>query len=173
VLSVAGSRVTQRVDLIVAALAHTEPERAPDRGGRGAAGADGSRRPRRNQALADRVTFTGAIAERQLIDLYAGALAVVFPRSTEDFTASDRSKRFSRGSGDHHDRRRRAAGNSSTMASRGWCANQRPEALGGAIARPPPIRGARQSLGEAGLRTGARRSAGTASSIASWPGLIG
>jgi glycosyltransferase involved in cell wall biosynthesis len=35
--------------------------------------------------VADRVTFTGPIAEHQLIALYAGALAVVFPPFDEDY----------------------------------------------------------------------------------------
>ena len=35
--------------------------------------------------VADRVTFTGGVTEQQLIDLYAGALGVVFPPFDEDY----------------------------------------------------------------------------------------
>ena len=35
--------------------------------------------------VADRVTFTGGVSDEQLIDLYAGALAVVYPPFDEDY----------------------------------------------------------------------------------------
>src|SRR5205085_5844301 len=35
--------------------------------------------------VADRVRFTGAIDDQQLVDLYAGALAVAFPPYDEDY----------------------------------------------------------------------------------------
>jgi len=37
------------------------------------------------EGVADRVTFTGGIAEDALVDLYAGACAVVFPPYDEDY----------------------------------------------------------------------------------------
>ena len=84
VLSVGRLEGNKRVDLIVRALAH-----AGDRARLIVVG-DG---PLRGQledtasqaGVADRVTFTGPITEPQLIDLYAGALAVVFPPFDEDY----------------------------------------------------------------------------------------
>jgi glycosyltransferase involved in cell wall biosynthesis len=84
VLSVGRLEANKRVDLIIAALAHTDPGvrlivvgEGPLRGRLEAAAAQ--------SGIADRVTFTGGITERQLIDLYAGALAVVFPPLDEDY----------------------------------------------------------------------------------------
>jgi glycosyltransferase involved in cell wall biosynthesis len=84
VLSVGRLEGNKRVDLIVAALAHTDPAvrlivvgEGPLRGQLETAAS--------RAGVADRVTFTGAITERQLIDLYAGAFAVVFPPLDEDY----------------------------------------------------------------------------------------
>jgi glycosyltransferase involved in cell wall biosynthesis len=84
VLSVGRLEGNKRVELIVRALAHVG-NRA-----RLVIVGDG---PLRSQledtaaqtGVADRVTFTGPITEPQLIDLYAGALAVVFPPFDEDY----------------------------------------------------------------------------------------
>ena len=84
VLSVGRLEGNKRVDLIVRALAHA--------GGRARLVVVGDG-PLRSQledtasqsGVADRVTFTGPITEPQLIDLYAGALAVVFPPFDEDY----------------------------------------------------------------------------------------
>jgi glycosyltransferase involved in cell wall biosynthesis len=84
VLSVGRLEGNKRVDLIVAALACTDPTvrlivvgEGPLRGQLETAASQAG--------VADRVTFTGAITENQLIDLYAGALAVVFPPLDEDY----------------------------------------------------------------------------------------
>jgi glycosyltransferase involved in cell wall biosynthesis len=53
-------------------------------GGRGAA------RPplealARDLGIADRITFAGLVDDRELVDLYAGALAVIYPPFDEDY----------------------------------------------------------------------------------------
>jgi glycosyltransferase involved in cell wall biosynthesis len=83
-LSVGRLETVKRVDLIIRALARV------DRPWRLVIVGDG---PLRNQleevaateGVADRVTFTGGIDEAALVDLYAGACAVVFPPYDEDY----------------------------------------------------------------------------------------
>jgi len=84
VLSVGRLEGNKRVDLIVRALAHG------DRSVRLVIVGDGPLRSQLEQVavaagVADRVTFTGGIADDQLVRLYAGALAVVFPPFDEDY----------------------------------------------------------------------------------------
>jgi glycosyltransferase involved in cell wall biosynthesis len=84
VLSVGRLEGNKRVDLIVRALAHG------DRSVRLVIAGEGPLRPQLEQiavaaGVADRVTFTGGIADDQLVRLYAGALAVVFPPFDEDY----------------------------------------------------------------------------------------
>jgi len=84
VLSVGRLELNKRVDLIVKALAHA-----------GAAVrlvivGEGPLRPQLEDVaaeagVADRVRFTGGIPDGPLVDLYAGALAVVFPPFDEDY----------------------------------------------------------------------------------------
>lgn len=84
VLSVGRLEANKRVDLIVRALAHA--------GGRVRliVAGEGPLRARLEAlaaacGVADRVTFAGRVAEPELVDLYAGALAVVFPPFDEDY----------------------------------------------------------------------------------------
>jgi glycosyltransferase involved in cell wall biosynthesis len=84
VLSVGRLEGNKRVDLVVRALAHT------DRSVRLVIVGEGPLRPQLEQVavtagIADRVTFTGGITDDQLVRLYAGALAVVFPPFDEDY----------------------------------------------------------------------------------------
>ena len=84
VLSVGRLEANKRVDLIIRALAHA------DRRVRLIVAGDGPLRAQlegvaAHAGVADRVTFAGAVTEAQLIDLYAGALAVVFPPFDEDY----------------------------------------------------------------------------------------
>jgi glycosyltransferase involved in cell wall biosynthesis len=84
VLSIGRLEGNKRVDLIVRALAHG------DRSVRLVIAGEGPLRPQLEQVavtagVADRVTFTGGIADDQLVRLYAGALAVVFPPFDEDY----------------------------------------------------------------------------------------
>jgi glycosyltransferase involved in cell wall biosynthesis len=84
VLSVGRIESVKRVDLIVKALAHVDsPVRLVVAG-------DGTQRQHAERAAAvagvsDRVTFLGAVGDDDLIGLYAGALAVVYPPYDEDF----------------------------------------------------------------------------------------
>jgi len=84
VLSVGRLEANKRVDLILRALAHT------DRNVRLVVAGDGPLRESLEAVaaaagVADRVTWTGPIDEPQLIELYAGALGVVFPPFDEDY----------------------------------------------------------------------------------------
>jgi glycosyltransferase involved in cell wall biosynthesis len=84
VLSVGRLEANKRVDLIIGALAHV------DRRVRLVIVGEGPLRRALEETaaasgVADRVTFTGGVDERQLVNLYAGALAVVFPPYDEDY----------------------------------------------------------------------------------------
>jgi glycosyltransferase involved in cell wall biosynthesis len=83
-LSVGRLETVKRVDLIIRALARV------DRPWRLVIVGDGPLRQQleevaATEGVADRVTFTGAIEEAALVDLYAGACAVVFPPYDEDY----------------------------------------------------------------------------------------
>jgi glycosyltransferase involved in cell wall biosynthesis len=84
VLSVGRIEAVKRVDLIVRAMAKV------DRPLRLVVAGDGTQRQnveREAEAagVADRVTFLGSVDDNRLIELYAGALAVVYPPYDEDF----------------------------------------------------------------------------------------
>jgi glycosyltransferase involved in cell wall biosynthesis len=83
-LSVGRLETVKRVDLIIRALARV------DRPWRLVIVGDGPLRRQleevaTTEGVADRVTFTGTIEEAALVDLYAGAWAVVFPPYDEDY----------------------------------------------------------------------------------------
>jgi glycosyltransferase involved in cell wall biosynthesis len=84
VLSAGRLELTKRVDLIIDALAKTPaPVRLVVVG-------EGPLRPQLEALAAERgvsgrVTFTGGITEQALVDLYAGALGIVFPPFDEDY----------------------------------------------------------------------------------------
>jgi len=84
VLSVGRLEANKRVDLIVRALAHA------DRRLRLIVVGEGPLRARLEEVatrsgVSDRVTWAGGTDRQQLIELYAGALAVVFPPFDEDY----------------------------------------------------------------------------------------
>ena len=84
VLSVGRIESVKRIDLIVGAMPAVHP------GLRLVVAGDGTQRANVERAAADagvsdRVTFLGTVADEQLIELYAGALAVVYPPYDEDF----------------------------------------------------------------------------------------
>jgi glycosyltransferase involved in cell wall biosynthesis len=84
VLSVGRLEANKRVDLIIRALAHV------DRTVRLVIVGEGPLRPKLQEVaaeagVADRVTWAGGIDEASLIELYAGALGVVFPPFDEDY----------------------------------------------------------------------------------------
>jgi len=84
VLSVGRIESVKRVDLLVRAMASVDqPIRLIIAG-------DGTQRGNvarvaETSGVADRVTFLGAATDQQLLDLYAGALAVLYPPFDEDF----------------------------------------------------------------------------------------
>jgi glycosyltransferase involved in cell wall biosynthesis len=84
VLSVGRLELNKRVDLIIRALALAGRQVRLVIAGHGA-----DRRRLEDLVtmlgVADRITFTGDIDDRQLVDLYAQALAVVFPPIDEDY----------------------------------------------------------------------------------------
>jgi glycosyltransferase involved in cell wall biosynthesis len=84
VLSVGRLELNKRVDLIIRALTLT------DRAVRLVVAGNGADRRRLEHVVstldvADRITFTGEIDDRQLVELYANALAVIFPPIDEDY----------------------------------------------------------------------------------------
>jgi glycosyltransferase involved in cell wall biosynthesis len=84
VLSVGRIESVKRVDLIIKALANADP------GVRLVIAGDGTQRMNAERTAAeagvtDRVTFLGTVGDEDLIGLYAGALAVVYPPFDEDF----------------------------------------------------------------------------------------
>ena len=84
VLSVGRIESVKRVDLLVRAMADVDaPLRLVIAG-------DGTQRANVERLaesceVADRVTFLGSASDRQLLELYAGALAVLYPPYDEDF----------------------------------------------------------------------------------------
>jgi glycosyltransferase involved in cell wall biosynthesis len=84
VLSVGRLEANKRVDLIVRALAHAGPRVRLVVAGEGPLRAQ-LEKTAEEWRITDRVTFAGGVSEQQLIDLYAGALAVVFPPFDEDY----------------------------------------------------------------------------------------
>ena len=84
VLSVGRLEGNKRVDLVVRALSLT------DHSVRLVIAGHGSARARLEDlasrlGVADRISFAGIIDDRQLVDLYAGALAVIYPPLDEDY----------------------------------------------------------------------------------------
>ena len=84
VLSVGRIESVKRVDLVVRAMRHV------DRPIRLVVAGDGTQRENAERVaveagVADRVTFLGTVVDDELVRLYAGALAVVYPPYDEDF----------------------------------------------------------------------------------------
>ena len=84
ILSVGRIESVKRVDLIVEAMAHVDP------GIRLVVAGDGTQRANVERAaqeagVADRVTMLGTVGDDDLLQLYSGALAVVYPPYDEDF----------------------------------------------------------------------------------------
>ena len=85
VLSVGRIESVKRVDLLVRAMAHGRPRRCGWSSPATARSARTSSALAETLGVADRVTFLGTRRRRRLIELYAGALAVVYPPFDEDF----------------------------------------------------------------------------------------
>lgn len=84
VLSVGRIESVKRVDLIIKAMARVDP------GVRLVIAGDGTQRANAERVaeeagVTDRVTFLGSVGDDDLIGLYAGALAVIYPPFDEDF----------------------------------------------------------------------------------------
>jgi glycosyltransferase involved in cell wall biosynthesis len=84
VLSVGRLELNKRVDLIVRSMAFA------DRSMRLIVAGEGPQRPQlealaASTGVADRITWAGRVDEQQLVDLYAGARAVIFPPYDEDY----------------------------------------------------------------------------------------
>lgn len=84
VLSVGRIESVKRVDLLVRAMTHVDPPL------RLLVCGDGTQRASTEQlandlGVADRVAFLGAVGDDTLVDLYAGARAVLYPPFDEDF----------------------------------------------------------------------------------------
>ena len=84
VLSVGRLEGNKRVDLVVRALALTDHSVRLVIAGHGSARARLEDQASR-LGVADRISFAGIIDDRQLVDLYAGALAVIYPPLDEDY----------------------------------------------------------------------------------------
>jgi glycosyltransferase involved in cell wall biosynthesis len=84
VLSVGRIETVKRVDLAVRALASVAPAVRLVIAGDGTQRAN-TERLARECGVADRVTFLGAVDDETLLDLYAGALAVIYAPFDEDF----------------------------------------------------------------------------------------
>ena len=84
VLSIGRIESVKRVDLIVRAMAHVD---APTRlivAGDGTQRAN-VERDADDAGVADRISFLGSVGDDDLLGLYAGALAVIYPPFDEDF----------------------------------------------------------------------------------------
>jgi glycosyltransferase involved in cell wall biosynthesis len=84
VLAVGRLESVKRVDLIVRAMSYAEPSLTLIVAG------DGTQRENVERAaheagVASRVTFLGRVNDEELIELYAGALAVIYPPYDEDY----------------------------------------------------------------------------------------
>ncbi|HET9370443.1 MAG TPA: glycosyltransferase family 4 protein [Vicinamibacterales bacterium] len=84
VLSVGRLESVKRIDLAVAALAHAPAGVSLLVAGTGTQ-RDALESLAASLGVAGRVRFLGAVADDELIELYAGALAVIFPPYDEDF----------------------------------------------------------------------------------------
>jgi glycosyltransferase involved in cell wall biosynthesis len=154
VLSVGRLEANKRVDLIIRALARAGGSMRLVVAGEGPLRASLTALAG-TEAVADRVTFTGAVDEPTLVDLYANALAVIFPPFDEDYgyvtleaflahkpvvTTLD------------------AGGPLEFVADdrTGLVVEPRPDALGDAIARLAADRRRAEALGEAGYERARR-----------------
>jgi len=148
VLSVGRLEANKRVDMIVGAIAHV------DRRVRLVVAGEGPLRPQLEETAArcgvgDRITFAGAVAEQRLIELYAGALGVVFPPFDEDYGYVTLEAFLAR----KPVVTTIDAGGPLEFVEdgvTGFVVDPTPEAIGGAIARLASDAALAQSLGDAG-----------------------
>jgi glycosyltransferase involved in cell wall biosynthesis len=84
VLSVGRLESVKRVDLLVSAMTHVDPPIRLTVAGDGTQRAN-IERAAEDAGVADRIDFLGSVDDNALIDLYRGALAVLYPPYDEDF----------------------------------------------------------------------------------------
>lgn len=147
VLSVGRLESVKRVDLAVRALAHVPAVRLIVAG-------DGTQRANVERAAAEagvsgRASFLGTVADEALIDLYAGALGVVYPPYDEDFGYVTLESFLARkpvitctDSGGPNE--------FVVDGVNGWVCEPQPEAVADAVARLAADRGRAASMGDAG-----------------------
>jgi glycosyltransferase involved in cell wall biosynthesis len=147
VLSVGRIESVKRVDLAVRALAHVKGVRLVVAG-------SGTQRANVERAaleagVGDRVTFLGTVADDELIELYAGALAVIYPPYDEDYGYVTLEAFLARkplvtcaDSGGPNE--------FVVDGVNGWVCEPQPEALAAAIARLDADRGRAAAMGDAG-----------------------
>jgi glycosyltransferase involved in cell wall biosynthesis len=147
VLSVGRLESVKRVDLAVRALAHVPEVRLIVAG-------DGTQRANVERAaveagVSDRVSFLGTVGDEALIDLYAGALGVVYPPYDEDFGYVTLESFLARkpvitctDSGGPNE--------FVVDGVNGWVCEPRPEAVADAVARLAADRRRTASMGDAG-----------------------
>jgi glycosyltransferase involved in cell wall biosynthesis len=147
VLSVGRLESVKRVDLAVRALAHVPEVRLIVAG-------DGTQRASVERAaveagVSDRVSFLGTVGDEALIDLYAGALGVVYPPYDEDFGYVTLESFLARkpvitctDSGGPNE--------FVVDGVNGWVCEPRPEAVADAVARLAADRRRTASMGDAG-----------------------
>jgi glycosyltransferase involved in cell wall biosynthesis len=147
VLSVGRLESVKRVDLAVRALAHVKGVRLVVAG-------NGTQRANVERAaieagVGDRVTFLGTVVDDELIELYAGALAVIYPPYDEDYGYVTLEAFLARkplvtcaDSGGPNE--------FVVDGVNGWVCEPQPEALAAAIARLDADRGRAAAMGDAG-----------------------
>ena len=84
ILSIGRLEAVKRVDLAIRAMAHTPPDLMLTIAGTGTCRAQFEALSE-SLGLGGRVTFLGEVADEEIIDLYAGALGVIFPPYDEDY----------------------------------------------------------------------------------------
>ncbi len=84
ILSVGRIESVKRVDLVVRAMTNVDSPVRLMIAGEGTQ-REAVERIAQEAGVADRVTFLGRVSDEEVIDLYAGALAVVYPPYDEDF----------------------------------------------------------------------------------------
>jgi len=148
VLSVGRLEANKRVDLIVRSLTHADGATRLVVAGEGPLRSQLEETAAR-EGVSARVTFTGGVDERTLVDLYAGALAVVFPPFDEDYGYVTLEAFLAR----KPVVTTRDAGGPLEFVedgTTGIVADPTPEAIGTAIARLAADRRLAQSLGDNG-----------------------
>ena len=154
VLSVGRIESVKRVDLVVRAMAHVDQPLELIVAGDGTQ-RDNVEREAESVGVANRIKFLGRVSDDELIDLYAGALAVIYPPYDEDFGYVTLEAFLARkpivtctDSGGPNE--------FVVNGTNGYVCEPTPEALADAINRLQADRGLAGALGDAGREAAAR-----------------